>query len=384
MVQVGEALAKLHRHSSSAAGGSSFSDEDNLRQLAEHIVSLNPALADQARTLTQTLIDRLHAEQHVVTTIHGDFYAKQVLLNDDGVSFIDFDESRTGTAWVDVGNFVAKLIWSGLRDELPQQYVTDCRQHFLDGYHRTCRRSDAAALSTHIAIGLLHCVPHPFRRGFSDWPRMMEALVDAAWNELQPSCPSLVRVPDDVDDAMPMLRAALDPAVMQAELHTAGIITEDQQVRAARVMKHKRGRRCLIGSEPVTSHWDLFPDQVLVDGGRLWLLDFDLYCHAPRSLDAGNFIAHIIEQSIRQPEHRESLRQFASEFRNSWVAATSDATALHCFTVLSLARHIQLSTLDPARREFAAAILEAVEDAANPTNSCRGDFAAVRAGGEYW
>jgi len=46
-------------------------------------------------------------------------------------------------------------------------------------------------------------------------------------------------------------------------------------------------------------HRDFYPDQVLVDGDRLYLLDFDLYCEGDPGLDVGNFIGHLTEQSVR-------------------------------------------------------------------------------------
>ena len=38
----------------------------------------------------------------------------------------------------------------------------------------------------------------------------------------------------------------------------------------------------------------------IVGDGRLYLLDFDLYCLGDPALDAGNFIAHVTEQSLRE------------------------------------------------------------------------------------
>src|SRR5437016_5599377 len=53
--------------------------------------------------------------------------------------------------------------------------------------------------------------------------------------------------------------------------------------------------------EPKTCgiHRDFYADQVIVDGERLFLLDFDLYCEGDPALDIGNFMGHITEQSLR-------------------------------------------------------------------------------------
>jgi aminoglycoside phosphotransferase (APT) family kinase protein len=51
--------------------------------------------------------------------------------------------------------------------------------------------------------------------------------------------------------------------------------------------------------EAGTIHRDFYPDQVLVDGDRLYLLDLDLYCLGDPALDIGNFCAHLVEQALR-------------------------------------------------------------------------------------
>src|SRR2546426_9353652 len=47
---------------------------------------------------------------------------------------------------------------------------------------------------------------------------------------------------------------------------------------------------------------------VIVNGERLFLLDFDLYCEGDPALDIGNFLGHITEQSLRSEEHTSELQ----------------------------------------------------------------------------
>ena len=60
-------------------------------------------------------------------------------------------------------------------------------------------------------------------------------------------------------------------------------------------------------------HRDFYPDQILVDNDRLYLLDLDLYCEGDPSLDIGNFIGHISEYSLRTLRNIKALqnREFA-------------------------------------------------------------------------
>ncbi|MEZ6060693.1 MAG: phosphotransferase [Planctomycetaceae bacterium] len=513
---VGAALARFHAHETSQRSiPRTETTPQNLRQLCDDITHLCPAIGSRVTRLTESLIVGVESEHGTPTTIHGDFYAKQVLLNDGVASFIDFDETHHGSRWTDVGNFIAKLVWSEIRDELPRSYVADCRQSFLNGYVRRAGCGGDAAVRTYTAIGLLRCVPHPFRRGFPNWAQMMETLITRAEDEQRGSPPcvanrsksSATRI---VDDRMPMLEGALDPMAMTAELSSTGILSADETVAAARMIKHKPGRRCLIAYDltaphggprrtilgkirakgldfhsheiqqrlwrsgfsddcqdrisvarpiglmpkldmwfqefvpgdsftevmtrpdalplaerivrairklqnadvithrshtmadelsilttrlndaaerhpefaerihlvaddcrvlaeqlpdqpAVTCHRDFFPDQVLVDGDRLWLLDFDLCCSGPPALDAANFIAHVLEQSLRQPQHRRVLSRFAGAMESAWTATGGDPGALKILTTISLARHIQISTQFPDRRDFTVQILRAVE-----------------------
>src|SRR2546428_7706120 len=60
--------------------------------------------------------------------------------------------------------------------------------------------------------------------------------------------------------------------------------------------------------EPTTCgiHRDFYADQVIVDGGRLFLVDFDLYCEGHPALAIGNFLGHVTEQSLRTLGVREA------------------------------------------------------------------------------
>ncbi len=50
-------------------------------------------------------------------------------------------------------------------------------------------------------------------------------------------------------------------------------------------------------------HRDFYPAQVIVDGPRLYLIDFDLYCEGDPALDVGNFIGHLTAASLRTSGH---------------------------------------------------------------------------------
>ncbi len=110
-------------------------------------------------------------------------------------------------------------------------------------------------------------------------------------------------------------------------------------------------------------HRDFYPDHVLVDGLRLYLIDFDLYALGDPALDAGNFLGHVIEWSLRQHGDAQALATWLDTFTDAFVAPHGAAMRrrVEAYTTLTLARHVYLSTLFEARRPFTAPLLALCE-----------------------
>ncbi|MBA2442464.1 MAG: aminoglycoside phosphotransferase family protein [Rubrobacter sp.] len=118
--------------------------------------------------------------------------------------------------------------------------------------------------------------------------------------------------------------------------------------------------------EPETCgvHRDFYPDQVLVDGDRIYLLDLDLYCEGDPALDIGNFLGHIEELSLRTLGDPYALSgpEAALEERFLELSGGMRRASVRAYTTLTLARHIQISTLFADRRPFTGALLELCEE----------------------
>ncbi|MEA5447243.1 phosphotransferase [Leptolyngbya sp. CCNP1308] len=126
---------------------------------------------------------------------------------------------------------------------------------------------------------------------------------------------------------------------------------------------------------PTGIHRDFYADQILIDAGnpgeeRLWLVDLDLYCLGSPAVDIGNFIAHITEQSLRELGDAAALRdrevalQETYLSQNSaprWGATATTAREIDLYTVLTLVRHIHISTRIPSRRRYTEALLSLSE-----------------------
>jgi thiamine kinase-like enzyme len=110
-------------------------------------------------------------------------------------------------------------------------------------------------------------------------------------------------------------------------------------------------------------HRDFYADHVIVDGPRLYLVDFDLYCAGDPGLDIGNFVAHLTEQSLRTLGDPTALRDREQALEDRFVELAGEATrvAVRAYAILTLARHIYLSTQFAERRPFTECLLHMCE-----------------------
>ncbi|AIE75639.1 MULTISPECIES: phosphotransferase family protein [unclassified Synechocystis] len=121
-------------------------------------------------------------------------------------------------------------------------------------------------------------------------------------------------------------------------------------------------------SHPLTTiHRDFYPDQILVDGDRLWLVDLDLYCQGDSALDLGNFIAHMTEYSLRIWGNPDAMVSQEQTLKTAFLAKQPQnnpylSQAIDIYIVLTLMRHIAISWRIPARRPNIPALIELCGD----------------------
>jgi aminoglycoside phosphotransferase (APT) family kinase protein len=116
--------------------------------------------------------------------------------------------------------------------------------------------------------------------------------------------------------------------------------------------------------EPCGIHRDFYPDQLLVAGERLYLLDFDLYSCGDPALDIGNCIGHITEQAVRTRGDPRALADREAALEDRFVALTGEQTrpAVRAYALLTLARHVSLSAQRVDRQSVTARLLELCEE----------------------
>jgi hypothetical protein len=152
--------------------------------------------------------------------------------------------------------------------------------------------------------------------------------------------------------------------ILNESLAKVAALKPEWEARIQRVM-----RGCVALGEKVRPpracgiHRDFYPAQVMVDGARICLLDFDLYCLGDPALDAGNFLGHMTEQAVREFGRPDALAAQESALRERFIELSGQSCrgAVEAYTTLTLARHIYLSTRFEERRALTETLLELCE-----------------------
>jgi hypothetical protein len=111
-------------------------------------------------------------------------------------------------------------------------------------------------------------------------------------------------------------------------------------------------------------HRDFYGDQVIVGDGRLCLIDFDQYCHGDPAVDVGNFLGHVTEQSLRalgDPDGLADVKRALEERFLELSPQVAPAT-VRAYELLTLARHVYVSTKFADRRPFTEDLLTLSEE----------------------
>ncbi len=107
-----------------------------------------------------------------------------------------------------------------------------------------------------------------------------------------------------------------------------------------------------------TLHRDFYPEQLLVDGERLYLLDLDLSAQGDPALDIGNFAAHLREYALRVLGNADALEGLEDALIHRYHELSGvPPQRVAAYAALSLARHIAVSGRIPARRHLSETLL---------------------------
>lgn len=250
----GEALARLHRHHrGDLARSRADAEHVRLRTAADAVAVLWPPLASRAADVAERVIEAMPSLQ-LAAPVHGDFYARQVLLLPaGGVAIIDVDQAEFGDAMSDLAMFVAHLERDSLAGRLSPGQVASLRAALVEGYGLDGSLMTPEMLDARAAGALLRLAPHVFRERWPEWPHHMAAVISRAEELLRPAtCHFLARKVDNAvaasDPALPALARALDVGIAwQAMAALPGIQELDATgLRSARILRYKPGRGCVV------------------------------------------------------------------------------------------------------------------------------------------
>jgi hypothetical protein len=111
-------------------------------------------------------------------------------------------------------------------------------------------------------------------------------------------------------------------------------------------------------------HRDFYGDQVIVDGDRLCLIDFDEYCYGDPAVDVGNFIGAVTEYGLRTLGDPDALADVSSALEGRFVELSGEARRgpIRAYALLTLVRQIYVSARIPERRELTSSVLDLSEE----------------------
>jgi hypothetical protein len=174
---VARALVKIHHCPVPVEKERAADDQvSRLKRAVSQITAARPDLEealDRCLRRIQELSDDLPAHEPVL--VHGSLYPKEVLLGGSELTIVDLDKIALSDPALDVGNFLAHIVWSGLQLAWPEEVARSHARTFLsayrqeipaalmqriDFYHRACLLRIACRVSLrpkwqHLAIPLL-------------------------------------------------------------------------------------------------------------------------------------------------------------------------------------------------------------------------------------
>ena len=111
-------------------------------------------------------------------------------------------------------------------------------------------------------------------------------------------------------------------------------------------------------------HGDFNPEQVIVNGERLYLLDFERYCEGNPALDLGSFLEHFTTISLSTFGTLDALAEQEKVLTESFLQLSGQTTCatISAYKTLRLMRRIcRWSTKVPERCQLAETLLELCE-----------------------
>ena len=177
VLTVGAALAQLHAQPHEGLPHVTPEIQANTVMAEARTIGLIcPHLARQAEAVARQIAAQLIRRPPVYRLVHGDFHARQVLLNDETAAILDLDRTVYADPMIDLGLFAAHLEREVIRGNLPADRVEPLKQAFIAGYTEATHQPVAEAdIQLYTAAELFRLAPRFFRYREPHWHERIEA-----------------------------------------------------------------------------------------------------------------------------------------------------------------------------------------------------------------
>lgn len=242
----GRYLGTFHLHSKTKQTVTKDTDEfvHDLKRCASGIIQLVPELESSLTPLVTQLLTELKLHTSVKSVIHGDFYAKQVLVTSSGIRLIDFDDVCYWFSGYDLGLFIAHLERDRILGTLSINQAQNYQEALLNGY-REQQDVDQSAIELFIAIGLLQLSHHPFRNALPKWKASICQLIKRCKQHL-----SNYQLLTHCDELFQTLPAASELLAIPSAEHilrdSIAHLTHEDHLMSIDVIRHKPTKRALV------------------------------------------------------------------------------------------------------------------------------------------
>ncbi|MCA9241867.1 MAG: phosphotransferase, partial [Planctomycetales bacterium] len=151
-----------------------------------------------------------------------------------------------------------------------------------------------------------------------------------------------------------------EQAILNDRLTTASHMAPDLSPRIDRLRDHCSRLLNSVKEPPdALLHRDFYPDQMLFHRDRVTLLDLDLICRGPASIDVGNFLGHLAEMGIRRSSDPNYFAEVERAFLETYLKErpSVELRSIAISKLATLARHAYISQMHVGRRAFTSEIL---------------------------
>ncbi len=184
----GRRLAEIHASEPDRLPEWSHSDAAaRLNEIAAVFRVLLPPLSDRTLELSSRLMAVLNDVDTGSVVSHGDFHTRQILIDEDRIALIDFDEALMAPPGFDIGSFISRLHINALRGEISENIAEDAAESLVAGYAAIRAVPGKHEIRAFTALALLNVAHEPFRLRRPEWPSEIAAILDRAEQLLEGS-----------------------------------------------------------------------------------------------------------------------------------------------------------------------------------------------------